>query len=338
MYKINSSSAGSFEERIINNRPHLVTRMVSLESDSVMNDLLYPADVVNQSFSQLHNLSAPAGHPMVNDEFVSASNPLAVNSHNVGGIVLNPSIDKDGRVINELAIDLNVANKDSRGQEIVKRIKNKEQIGVSTGLMITTTDESGESKGRNYSARINSMKFDHVAILLNETPAGENTFTLNNELTKLSGFPGDHKQNEEQSMDHKIDIGHLALGDRETIKSLNADQILKALNKVVTVEEATSIVENSGLSVNSIKKEEIESYQANKKDFDSFIANKKKEREKLESNLVANSDFSKEEVSGMSDEFLLKLLKMKTPDQDYSLNGSVTTNASQSTEVKLLED
>lgn len=338
MYKINSFSAGSYEMRQINNRPHIVTKMVSLEADSVMNGLLYPSDVVNLSFPQLHSLPAPAGHPVVNDEYVSASNPLAINAHNIGGIVLNPIIDSQGRVINELALDINVAEKDDRGKEIIRRIKNKDRVGVSTGLTITTSEESGSMKGRDYSSKINSMQFDHVAILLNEEPAGENTFTLNSNTTKLPVSTGDHKPKEEQSMDHTIDIGHLAKGDREIIKTLNADQILKALNSVVTVEEATGIVENAGLSVNKLKEDDIKAYEENKPAFESFMANKKETRENLEAELVKNSEITKEEIAGMSDAFLLKALKLSSPKQDYSLNGSVTTNAQHSTDIKLIED
>ena len=175
---INSKSSGKYRTDVINNRPHLITEMVSIVGDTVMNGLFYPLPAVQESFSQLHELAAPAGHPVVAGQNASASHPLAMNAHNFGGMVQNPRM-VGNQVINELAIDLEVANKDERGKQIVERIENGESIGVSTGLNGTVVKTPGKSGDRSYSGVISNIQFDHVAVLLEEPPAGEHTYTIN---------------------------------------------------------------------------------------------------------------------------------------------------------------
>ena len=175
---VNSASSGKFRKEVINNRPHIVTEMVSIEGDSVMNSLLYPMNEVKNSFGQLDSIPAPAGHPKTNGKSLSAFHPLAMNAFNVGGFVRNPRM-VNGQVINELVFDLEVANKDDRGKKIVERIESGDSIGVSTGLNAQVEKTNGKKGDRPYTGVVNNIKFDHVAVLLDETPAGENTFTIN---------------------------------------------------------------------------------------------------------------------------------------------------------------
>jgi hypothetical protein len=177
---VNSKSTGKFKTVVINNRPHLSTEMVSIVGDSVMNGLLYPLNHVATSFAQLDQLPAPASHPTVNGQNVSAFHPLAVNAHNFGGMVRAPRMDGK-KVINELVIDIEVANKDERGKEIVRRIEAGESIGVSTGLNATVTNQSGKEGDKEYKGIVSEIKFDHVAVLPDETPAGSDTFTINSD-------------------------------------------------------------------------------------------------------------------------------------------------------------
>jgi len=175
---VNSLSSGKFREQVINGRPHLITSMVSLSLDSVMNGLFYPAAVIRESYQQLDRVLAPASHPLVDGLFLSARDPVAVNAHNVGAFALNPRIE--GRhVINDLAVDIGVAEKDERGVEVLRRIRNNEQIGVSTGLNGSMVLVKGQFDGERYDGILNKMEFDHVALLLDEAPAGASTFTLN---------------------------------------------------------------------------------------------------------------------------------------------------------------
>lgn len=177
---INSQSTGKFTTEVINNRPHIVTEMVSIVGDSVMNGLLYSNSEVASSFGQLDQLPAPAAHPTINGENISASHPLAINAFHVGGMVRKPRM-VGKQVINELVFDIEVAEKDERGKAILDRIRNGEAIGVSTGLNASVNNQSGKIGNTEFKGIVSNIKFDHVAILLDEKPAGSETFTINSD-------------------------------------------------------------------------------------------------------------------------------------------------------------
>ena len=177
---INSASSGKYTEQTIGGRPHIVTTMVSISLDSVMNRVFYPAQAIRDSYQQLDRLPAPASHPKVDGLFISAHDPLAVNAYNVGAFALAPRLD--GRhVINDLAVDVQTAERDERGVELLRRIKAGERIGVSTGLNGELVMVRGNFEGSEYDGIISNIEFDHVAFLLEEPPAGEATYTLNSE-------------------------------------------------------------------------------------------------------------------------------------------------------------
>ncbi len=175
---INSRTSGKFTEETINGRNHIVTSMMPIMGDTAMNKLLYPLDQVKASFSQLNNLPAPNGHPKVNGVHVSAFSPLAMNAFNVGGFIRNPKMNGK-KVFTEFVIDETVANISDDGREIIRRIKENEKIGVSTGLNIDqVVNQSGtDDLGAEYTRIGSGFSFDHVAILLNEKAAGEHAGT-----------------------------------------------------------------------------------------------------------------------------------------------------------------
>jgi hypothetical protein len=156
---INSNSSGKFSERMINGRPHLITSMVSIEGDTVMNRLFYPNAEVAAAYQQLAGLPAPASHPTVDGMNVTASHPLAVNAHNIGAFVVDGRLDGK-RVVNELALDLEVARRDPRGVETERRIRNAERIPVSTGLNAMRVDMVGEHNGDAYDGTLSGLEFD----------------------------------------------------------------------------------------------------------------------------------------------------------------------------------
>ena len=216
---VNSASSGKFELQQINKRPHIVTTMMSIEGDSVMNKLFYPNAEVKSAHTQLDRLPAPVEHPVIDGAFVSANDPLATNAHNVGAFVRNPRIDGK-RIINDLAIDVEIAERDERGKKIIEKIKSGERLGVSTGLNADMINADGAHNGAEYHGIINNIQFDHVAILLDEKPAGDNTYTLNSEgdgiivceaetygeLSELILEAAKIKYRGEGSMSHVVDV------------------------------------------------------------------------------------------------------------------------------------
>ncbi len=331
---INTRSNGNYREEVINNRTHLVTEMISIEGDSTMNGLFYPDTEVANSYKQLDMKPAPAGHPTANGENISAFHPLAINAFNVGGFIRGSR--KEGtRVFNELVFDLNVAMNDDRGTEIVSRIKKGERIGVSTGLNADIVNVSGRDEVRN-------INFDHVAVLLNESPAGENTFTVNEELIicNMGDKPKINQPKEVEDMDkEKIVLAAITNsantlkdGDKERLMSMSESEFLAALfnSATVDIETATSVIESMGMTVNS--KQDAESYSdylSNKAQFDAFLSCKAQEREKKVDKIVnaEGSDLSIEDLADASDEFLDKLVGMIQPTLDYSAQGQPLTNS-----------
>lgn len=170
---VNSKTAGKYRREMLNNREHIVTEMVSIVGDSVMNKGLYPLEEVEASYSQINNLPAPNGHPIVNGEKVSAFHPLAMNAYNIGGFVRNPRMDGKA-VVNEFWLDTEIADKSDDGKELVRRIEEGEEVGVSTGL---TIDQEVSNEKGEYDWIARNLRFDHVAILLNEKAAGAHVGT-----------------------------------------------------------------------------------------------------------------------------------------------------------------
>ena len=175
---INTNTSGKFRKERINGRDHIVTRMLSIEGDSVMNRGFYPDAAVNASFDQLDMLPAPNDHPNVAGQDTSAFHPCAINAHNIGAFTRNPK--KDGKkVINELWVDEEVANNSEDGRELIHRIETGKSVAVSTGMFCEKLQTNGQYNGKDYDWVANKIRFDHVAVLLNKKPAGENTFLLN---------------------------------------------------------------------------------------------------------------------------------------------------------------
>jgi len=168
---VNSTMTANYREEEFNGATHIVTEMVPIVGDSVMNQGLYPDSQVEATFNQLDNILAPNGHPTVDGQHVSAYDPAAINANNFGGFIKNPK--KSGRVVTcEFWLNKEVAEKTEDGLELIRRIENSEPVGVSTGLMLKQLTANGSISGHDYTWVGVDYKFDHVAILLNEDAAG----------------------------------------------------------------------------------------------------------------------------------------------------------------------
>lgn len=175
---INSRTSGKYTTENIAGREHIVVPMMPIRGDITMNDIFYPNAEVGKSFTQLDELPAPLGHPVINNVHVSAAHPVANNVFNVGGYLKNPR--KKGKLVfTNLMLDTVVANQTEDGKNLIKRIKAGEKIGVSTGLNIANveTRNGKDDFGKEYSKIGYGFSFDHVAILMNEAAAGEHAGT-----------------------------------------------------------------------------------------------------------------------------------------------------------------
>ena len=316
---VNSKSSGRFSSENINGRDHIVTSMLSIELDSVMNGLLYQADKVTAAISQLHLKLAPASHPTVNGKHVSAFHPLAINANHFGGFLRDTTMDGK-KAITELVIDVEASGKSDDGTEIVRRIKAGERIGVSTGLTAKVINKKGSVKGKKFTGIVDDITFDHVAILLDEAPAGDNTFTLNSSGVLIHNINNEKKVN---SMDELvIDLSHLSLSDKMQFSQYKAADIINAMQHKVTADEAKVIVEASGLHVNSIKPERAQEYIANAEEYAEFKLNKATALNETKDFILANSEMTADQFIGMDVNQLNAIAKSVAPKNNFVGNAS----------------
>lgn len=144
----------------------------------VLNGRLYAGDELSKSVATLNGKPAPAGHPKDSKgRHITATHGEALAANWVGAYCTNSRYE-GGRAMCDLTINAAQAKAMPAGAEVLQRLDaaiagtNTEPIAVSSGLMLREVAENGESRGKKYRARAVDMNFDHVAILLNEAPAG----------------------------------------------------------------------------------------------------------------------------------------------------------------------
>lgn len=162
--RVNSSKI-RHEKR--NGRDVVVVPSATLPDDVVMNGIRYPADEIEKSYSTLERTPAPFGHPTINGEFVSASDPEGINLGWIGA--WNENVRRaNGRVFLDKVIDVSVAKSSVNGKRVLEAIDKNEPIHTSTGLLANLieieNDDSCDAEARD-------IIFDHDAILLDEEGA-----------------------------------------------------------------------------------------------------------------------------------------------------------------------
>ena len=170
-------NAANISTETIDGDEHIVIRgVVPVVDDVVMNGGLYPATEINKSYMTIEGNPMPLQHPKIGNEYVSASNPRAVNKFHVGAWAENVRKDSD-RVVMDMKINKRFASATENGKRVLERIAemqanaDADPIHVSTGLLLMREQNKGKSKGKSYSWVARNMQFDHVAILLDEPGA-----------------------------------------------------------------------------------------------------------------------------------------------------------------------
>lgn len=139
----------------------------TLPDDIVMNGIKYPADEIEASFRTLNGAPAPFGHPLVNGKFVSALDPVGINTSWVGAH--NENVRREnGRVFLDKVVDVEVAGRTDDGKAVLAAINAGDPIHTSTGLLC---DLEPATDGDGFEAIARNILFDHDAILLNEEGA-----------------------------------------------------------------------------------------------------------------------------------------------------------------------
>lgn len=144
----------------------------------VMNSVLYPADQLAAGASTMEGRPAPAGHPKnAAGQAISALNGDALLTSYIGAICRNAR-HTGGRTLADIVINEAQARAHPDGLKLVERLDaaiagtNSDPIHVSTGLYFEPVMTNGETGGRSYSCIATNLRYDHLAILLNERGAG----------------------------------------------------------------------------------------------------------------------------------------------------------------------
>lgn len=150
-----------------NGRDVVIVPSATLPDNVVMNDIMYPADEIENGYATLNRTPAPLGHPMVNSKFVSASDPEGINIGWIGA--WNENVRREnGRVLLDKVIDVERANQSEGGKAVLAAIEKGGPVHTSTGLLCNLEAANGDVPYRNIARNI---QFDHDAILLDQEGA-----------------------------------------------------------------------------------------------------------------------------------------------------------------------
>ncbi|MEP5452899.1 hypothetical protein, partial [Roseibium sp.] len=147
-------------------RETIILPSYAAKADTVLNNILYPKDELETSYAGLNRTPAPYGHPVLNGQFVPAKDPEAMARTSIFAWNENARWDGD-RIALDVVIDEARAKESENGRKVLEAIANEQPIATSTGLLCNleaATDKPYEGIARG-------IEWDHVAILLNETPA-----------------------------------------------------------------------------------------------------------------------------------------------------------------------
>ena len=158
---------------------YTIRDVVGAVDDIVMNSRLYPADQLKAAAATLEGKPAPAGHPKNSaGQAISALNGEALASAWIGSYVRNARHEA-GRTVADVVVNEAQARAHPDGAKLIERLdaaiagNNSEPIHVSTGLMMDPITANGESRGKKYSSIVTNIRYDHLAILLNERGAAQ---------------------------------------------------------------------------------------------------------------------------------------------------------------------
>ena len=155
----------------------IVVPSFTMVFDSVLNNMLYPASVIESRYMTLNDTPAPVGHPVsVDGEYISANSPEGIIYFQCGIFNKNAQVMEDEkwgkRVYSEMHIHYDTAMKTERGKRVIEAIDRGDPIHTSTGVMVSWDEVSGINKfGDSYERVVNDLVVDHNAVLLDEEGA-----------------------------------------------------------------------------------------------------------------------------------------------------------------------
>jgi hypothetical protein len=191
-------NASKIRRETKNGSEYIILPSATLPDDVVMNGIKYPADEIETSYQSLNGALAPVEHPMVDGNYVSATNSEAIMNYFVGADNRNVT-RSNGRVYLEKWVNVQEANKSDKGKRLLDAIRNMEKTGepihTSTGIFMNveeTMEPEVNAAGMEYNGIARNMIFDHDAILLDNigaaTPSQGVGIGVNNQGKQIESF------------------------------------------------------------------------------------------------------------------------------------------------------
>tara|TARA_Y100000310_G_C20704371_1_gene833769 strand:- start:6110 stop:7264 length:1155 start_codon:yes stop_codon:yes gene_type:complete len=299
---------------------HFKIKGIPITADNaVMNGILYSAEENAKGMPSMLGQPLTLAHPESNGSYVSAKNGSGMQDFYSGGNITDV-YNREGIWYADADVKKSLLAAQDDGETYINALKSKDNIGVSTGVYFSDNELSGtNNKGEEYTKQAVNQSYDHLAMLLNEAPAGGETTVMrfNGEdvdvvnVESLIGSVGDIEQDEISEglltkivntvkaafvNENKSGYNDTDLNTNHGDSIMNRDEMLEALglatNSQVTDDELKTLMK-SKLAANAsegFSKEDLtEAVNAAVKPIS-------KKLEKVESELTANK---KDKLKGL---------------------------------------
>lgn len=141
--------------------------------NAIMNGVMYPADENEKGMNSMVGKPLTIGHPTdTNGNYVSALEGVGMQDYYSGGNITK-TYNVKGVWYADAEVKTSLLNAQKNGPELAEMLDNKSDLGVSTGLFFSHNEIAGKNdKGESYGMTAINQDYNHLAALMNETPAG----------------------------------------------------------------------------------------------------------------------------------------------------------------------
>jgi len=294
---LNKFSPSTYEEFTRDGDQYMRVRGVAAVAETVMNQQLYPSDVVESMSKQAAGILAPISHPPeVEGKMLPAESAKALENGYAFTSVESASFENG-----ELRVSLVTNLSRSKGLGLVERyvdaVKNRKEIGLSTGGDGLAVVESGLKNGSAYDMRMIEADLNHIAILIDEDAAGKE-FGTKIHNTRGGKMP---EETVKPSFDTAAMITQVISNALQ--KNINIGKHMQAMSAnqhdptalAAAIVNAFTSQEVANATIENFKKElgfdigEAKEMIAQKTEFTAFVNAKKAKRDELVKTAVQNS-------------------------------------------------
>lgn len=158
---------------------HFKIKGIPITADNaVMNGILYSAEENAKGMPSMVGQPLTLSHPESDGLNISAKNGKGMQDFYSGGNITDV-YNSGGIWYADADIKKSLLAAQDDGRDYIGALNSKENIGVSTGLTFSNNEINGvNSKGEKYSKVAVNQEYDHLAMLLNEAPAGGDTTVM----------------------------------------------------------------------------------------------------------------------------------------------------------------